>query len=58
VPLVSGNRESKAAVEIRRMAAAYLREIDPELSDASAIDSAETNKSSLVGRLRVALRSS
>lgn len=58
VPLVSGNRESKAAVEIRRVAAAYLKEIDPELSDAGAIESATANKSSLVGRLKVALRNS
>lgn len=59
VPLVSGSRESQAAVEIRRMAAAYLKEIDPELSESSAIGSIDgARKSSLVGRLRVALRSS
>ena len=57
VPLVSGSRESKAAVEIRRMTTAYLKEIDPELADASAIEvSVDGSKSSLVGRLRVALR--
>ncbi len=57
VPLVSGNRESRAAIEIRRMTAAYLKEIDPELSEATAMKpDGEAPKSSLVGRLRIAIR--
>jgi pilus assembly protein CpaE len=56
VPLVSGNRESRAAVEIRRMVSTYLKEIDPELSELGIKETVGAGKSSLVGRLRVALR--
>ncbi len=56
VPIVSGNRENRATVEIRRMAADYLKEIDPELSDVAAMETAGTGRSSLVGRFRLALR--
>lgn len=59
IPIVSGSRESKAAVEIRRMVAAYLKEIDPELSDISIGEvTGDVDKGSLVGRLRFALRQS
>ncbi len=57
VPLVSGTRDSRAGLEVRRMAASYLKEIDPELSDIAVGDVAsDGDKASLVGRLRVALR--
>ncbi|MEZ4571296.1 MAG: hypothetical protein R2849_13405, partial [Thermomicrobiales bacterium] len=59
VPLVSGSRDNRVAIELRRMAAAYLKEIDPSLSEAAGIEPSDGSaKSSLVGRLRVALRSS
>ena len=58
VPIVSGNPQARAAIEIRRMATSYLKEIDPELSDVAAIETADPNKVSLVGRLKVALRNS
>lgn len=55
VPIVHGVPDSKVATEIRRAVGTYLREIDPEIPGA-AIES-DKGKSSLVGRLRVALRS-
>jgi pilus assembly protein CpaE len=57
VPLVTGDGDSKAALEIRRLAAACLREINPDGVAGLNGDSLE-RRSSLVGRLRVALRSS
>lgn len=56
VPLVSGNRESRAAVEIRRMAAAYVKEVAPELSESAVIDVPGGSRSGLMGKLKVALR--
>ncbi len=58
VPLVSGGRESRAAVEIRRMVSTYLNEIDPTLADGAVLETVGVGKSSLVGRLKVALRNS
>jgi pilus assembly protein CpaE len=57
VPLVTGAGDSKAALEIRRLAATCLREISPEGAAGLNGDALE-RRSSLVGRLRVALRSS
>lgn len=56
VPLVTGASDSKAALEIRRLVTACLREINPE-SAAGLNGDALERRSSLVGRLRVALRS-
>ena len=59
VPLMSANRESAAAAEIKRMTSTFVKEIDPDLPDASAGEPlSELDRSSIVGRLRVALRSS
>lgn len=55
VPLVGENSESRVAAEIRRAASNYVREIDPDISTTQI--EASSGKSSLVGRLRVALRS-
>lgn len=56
VPLVTSSNDSKVGAEIRRLVGEYMREIDPELSP-SGTELDDKSKSSLVGRLRVALRS-
>jgi len=55
VPIVTGAADSKVAIEIRRLAATCLRELDPEST--VALNGAKPEpRSGLVGRLRVALR--
>lgn len=58
VPLVSGSRESRAAVEIRRMAAAFVKEVAPEFSDVAINESPGMGRSGVLGKLKVALRPS
>jgi pilus assembly protein CpaE len=55
VPLVSSRPESKLALEVNKLVTSYLAEIDPEASPVLVADS-NLRRSSLVGRLRVALR--